>query len=270
MSFGQVGDNFMITIKAMKEIQSTKILANPRLMILDRQEAKLNIGDRIPYVVSTTTASSGENIGISQDVRFIDVGLMLAVTPTINDDGFVTMKIRPEISGKVDEIKAYVGYDVKGQQAIYNFVPQIKSTWLESTVILRDGVSAILGGLIGDETTEKNTGVPYLMDIPIIGHAFKSRTEALKKTEIVIIITPHIVDGGKDVLDQPLAIKGESTGNIRSASFHESALDSASPLPQEALAAAADKVANREAARSAPNSLSSFFQKLSPLKKGKG
>jgi type II secretory pathway component GspD/PulD (secretin) len=273
MSFGQAGDNFMIKIKAMKEIQSTKILANPRLMILDRQEAKLNIGDRIPYVVSTTTASSGENIGISQDVRFIDVGLMLAITPIINDDGFVTMKIRPEISSKVDEVKAYVGYDKVANLPIYNFVPQVNSTWVESTVIVRDGISAILGGLIRDEMTENNKGVPFLMDIPVLGHMFKSRTETIKKTEIVIIITPHIVTGGKDVLDQPLAIKGASTGNVRASSFQQSTVDMFKPrtfkTQDDNAESEAEPVAVAESPKSLMAGVTDFFQKISPIKKGK-
>ncbi len=262
-SVGQAGDNFIMNIKAMKEVANTKVLANPRLMILDRQEAKINIGQRIPYVVSTTTATSGTEVGISQDVRFIDVGIILAVSPIINDDGYVTMKIRPEISSQTGEVTAAV------TALISNKIPKVTSTYVESTVIVRDGVSAILGGMIRDEMSETNKGVPYLMDIPLIGNAFKSRDESITKTEIVIVITPHIVDGSKDTLDQPMAIKGKTTGNIRSASFHESTLDPPPSVSHEALAAAAAQVADQEAAGPAPNSLSGFFQKLSPIKKGK-
>lgn len=227
MSIGTVDrDGFMVSLKAMKEITSAKVLANPKLMILDRQEAKINIGDRIPYVVSTTTATSGSNTGISQDVRFIDVGLMLAVTPTINDDGFVTMKIRPEISSKTGDVKSFVGSVIGADGKpleVSNLIPIVNSTLVESTVIIRDGVSAILGGLIRDEMSENNKGVPFLMDIPFIGHAFKSRSETIKKTEIVIIITPHIVTGEGDMLDEPIPIKGKSLRNVRSASAERSA-----------------------------------------------
>ena len=239
-SFGKLSvgvgnaDNLQITINAMKQVTSTKVLANPKLMILDRQEAKINIGDRIPYVVSTTTASSGTQTGISQDVRFIDVGLMLAVTPIINDDGFVTMKIRPEISSHTGDIDSFVGVVQTGSliqptKEIDNKIPIVNSTVVESTVIVRDGISAILGGLISDTMTEDNRGIPYLMDIPVLGHMFKSRSETIKKTELVIIITPHIVTGEGDVLDQPMAIKGKSTGNIRAGSFYQSKLDMFSP-----------------------------------------
>ena len=274
MSYGNLADDFMIKIKAMKEINSTKILANPRLMILDRQEAKLNIGDRIPYVVTTTTANTGGGEpGISQDIRFIDVGLTLTVTPIINDDGFVTMKIRPEISSTTGDIKAYVG---KGLEA--NLIPKVNSTWVESTVIVRDGISVILGGLIRDDMTEANRGVPYLMDIPLLGNMFKSRNETIIKTELVIIITPHIVTGEGDVLDRPMPIKGQSTGNVRAASFQESAPNMFTPrsfgnedeivnglqpvtIPEE--------VMMEKSSRSLMDGYTSFSQKISPIKKGK-
>ena len=273
LKLGTMNDeNFVLAIDAMKQVTNTKVLANPRLMTLDRQEAKINIGDRIPYVVSTTTATSGTNTGISQDVRFIDVGLMLTVTPIINDDGYVTMKIRPEISSKTGDVQAFVGVvtTIGGSQSVYNNIPIVNSTFVESTVIIRDGNSAILGGLMSNVTTENNKGIPYLMDIPYIGNAFKSRSESIQKKEVVIIITPHIVDATKDMLDKPIAIKGKTTGNIRDAGVHENITDLSVPVPQEELKAAADKVADAETASPSGNRLSNFIQKISPFKKGAG
>jgi type II secretory pathway component GspD/PulD (secretin) len=283
---GEAGDSFDVKIKAMKEIKSTKVLANPRLMVLDRQEAKINIGDRIPYVVSTTTMpSGGGDPGISQDIRFIDVGLMLVVTPIINDDGFVTMKIRPEISSKVGDIDAYAGVvrgragSLEADREISNKIPIVNSTSMESTVIIRDGISAILGGLIRDQLDEDNRGVPYLMDLPVLGYLFKARSEVIKKTELVIIITPHIVTGAKDVLDKPLPIKGQSTGNAISTSFQENAPDMfrtrsfATPgsEPESSLETATlpEGLAAKESRKSVMDGFTSFFQKISPIKKGK-
>ncbi len=204
-SFGQykIGvmpeNNFELTLKAMKEVQSTKVLATPRVMILDREEAKINIGDRLPYVVTTSTGT-GNNVSVSEDIRFIDVGIILVVTPVISENGYVTMKIRPEISSKTDELITPTN----------NAIPVVNTTYVESTVIVQNGVSVILGGLIRDDQGQKNQGVPYLMDIPVLGHLFKSRDESIKKTEIVIIITPHIVNGDQDVLIEPLPIKKNS------------------------------------------------------------
>jgi len=273
MTVGDPGDNFELTVQAMKEVVSTKLLANPRVMILDRQEAKINVGDRTPYILSTTTAGGTTGVsGISNDVRFIDTGLMLTVAPIINDDGFVTMKIKPEISTKSGDVFAPTSTT---DPKIGNNIPIVNSTSVESTVIVRDGVSAILGGLIRDEMTEDNMGIPYLMDIPLIGNAFKSRHEAIKKTEIVIIITPHIVTGEGNVLDKPLPIKGQSASNALGTSFSDTSLDMFSPrsfskeaesLPVEGV----EKSLAKEPAKSSfMNGVTNFFQKVSPIKKGK-
>ncbi len=189
-------DEIAANLKAVKEIEDTKLLANPRVMIMDREEAKINIGDRIPYVVTTSTGT-GNNVSVSEDIRFIDIGLVLVVTPVINDKGFVTMKIRPEISSQIGELVT----------PTKNVIPKVNTTFVESTVIIQDGNSVVLGGLIRDEQTRSNQGVPYLMDIPVVGHMFKARNESFKKTEIAVIITPHIVTGEEDYLDEPIAIK---------------------------------------------------------------
>ena len=276
MSIGEVNrDGFMFEIKAMKEVANTKVLANPRLMVLDRQEAKINIGDRIPYVVSTTTATSGDNVGISQDVRFIDVGLMLSVTPIINDDGYVTMKIRPEISSHQGDITAYAG-SVKDANnnniPLFNLIPKVNSTSVESTVIVRDGISAILGGLIRDEMTESNKGVPYLMDIPYLGNMFKSRSEAIKKTELVIIITPHIVSGGKDVLDKAIPIKGKNFGIGNAASVQGNTVDlftqRSFETQMDETGSGVEPMALHKSSEVLPDSLTNFPSKISPIKKG--
>ncbi len=189
-------DTFQATLQAQKEIQNTKTLANPRMMILNRQAAKINIGDRLPYVVTTSTGT-GTNVSVSEDIRFIDVGVILEVTPVISDNGFITMKIRPEISSQINTLTTPTN----------NKIPIVNKTFIDTSVIVQDGVSVVLGGLRRDELTESNKGIPYLMDMPVVGNLFKSRSESLLKTEILIIITPKIVLGDTDILDEPIQIK---------------------------------------------------------------
>lgn len=197
LSFGDISVNeFQIELKAMREVQNTKVLANPKLMILNREEARINIGDKIPYVVTTTTGT-GNNVSISEEIKFIDVGLLLVVRPVINDEGYVTMSIRPEISSQTGTLTTPAGATI----------PQVNTTFLETSVIVKDGVSVILGGLRRDDLTEQTAGTPYLMDVPVLGNIFKSRNESLLKTEIVIFMTPKIVDGSTDYTGDPIEIK---------------------------------------------------------------
>lgn len=189
-------DDFAFEVRALKSVTNSKVLANPRLMVLNKEEARINIGDRIPYVITTTTGT-GNNTSVSEEIKFIDVGLSLLVTPVINDDGYITMKIRPEISSQTGTLVTPTN----------NQIPVVNTTFVESTVIVKDGVSVILGGLRRDDFTETNRGFPFLMDVPILGNLFKSRDESAMKSEIVIFMTPKIITGGKEIVDHPIDIK---------------------------------------------------------------
>jgi len=189
-------DDFEVAIKMLKQVDKTNVLANPRLMVMDRQEAKINIGDKIPYI-QTTTTGTGNNVSISEEIKWVDVGLQLMVTPVINDDGFVTMKIRPEISARTGTLVS----------PNKNEIPIVNTTFVESNVIVKDGVTVILGGLRRHDLTEKRMGLPFLMDIPFLGEFFKSRSESIKITEIVILITPKLVSGGDVITGEALKIK---------------------------------------------------------------
>ena len=143
IAVGSVSDgDLMADIRFLKQVTNTKVLANPRVMILNRQESKINIGDRTPYVVTTTTGT-GTTASVSEEIRFIDTGINLAVTPTINDDGYITMKIRPEISSKVGTLET----------PTKNKIPVVNTTYIDTSIIVKDGVTIILGGLRRDDVT---------------------------------------------------------------------------------------------------------------------
>jgi len=191
--YGKIGvgnfttDSFELAIRALKQVQDTKILSNPKLLVTNNEEAKIHVGDTVPYIISTTSGT-GENAITSEDVRFVDVGLKLNVTPTINDDGFVTMTLKPEISEVVGSISSQGGG-----------IPQVNKTLVETTVMVKDGSTIVLGGLRKENKTQTRKGVPVLMDIPIIKTLFSSTTDSIEATEIVIFITPHIIKGDEDV-----------------------------------------------------------------------
>ncbi|MCC6758626.1 MAG: type II and III secretion system protein, partial [Candidatus Omnitrophica bacterium] len=176
-------DEFAAALRAMKSVSDTKILANPKLLVTNQEEAKIHVGDTVPYIVSTTSGT-GDNAITSEDVRFVDVGLKLSVTPTINDDGFVTMSLKPEISTVTKNITSQGGG-----------IPQITKTEVETNVIVKDGVTIVLGGLKQEQKVLTRRGVPGLMDVPVLGNFFGNRSEEIESSETVIFITPHIVSG---------------------------------------------------------------------------
>lgn len=214
-------DDYTVQINLLREVSDTKILANPRIMVLDNQEAKINIGDRVPYVITTTTGT-GNNVSVSEEIKFIDIGLILNVSPKINDDGFITMKIEPEISSRIGTLTTPTN----------NQIPIVNTTKLNSSIVVQDGKTVILGGLRRDDLTRQNRGVPGLMDIPVVGSLFQNRNETYTKTEIVLFITPKIIRGDKNVLDEPMDIKGEP--DARKPVIVQAGMDQVLPIPIKA------------------------------------
>ncbi|MDP2940724.1 MAG: TonB family protein, partial [Candidatus Omnitrophota bacterium] len=174
-------------VDLLRTIGDTKILSSPRIMVLNNQEAKILVGSKDAYITSTTSQAAGSTTVTSQTVNFVDVGIKLFVTPTINRDGFVTMKIKPEVSSSK---RTDITSDGKITQ-----IPIVTTSESETTVMVKDGVTIIIGGLQKDKREKLVKKVPILGDIPIIGHAFRNTSDDLTKTELVILLTPHIMSG---------------------------------------------------------------------------
>ena len=126
-------------------------------------------------------------------MNFVDVGIKLFVTPTINRDGFVTMKIKPEVSSSVRT-------DITSEGKITQ-IPIVTTSESETTVMVKDGVTIIIGGLRKDKRSKTVKKVPVLGDIPILGHAFRNTSDDLTKSELVILLTPHIMSGESTLTD---------------------------------------------------------------------
>lgn len=187
------GSDYAMMVQALKEIGDTNLLSSPRITALNNQEAKILIGTSQPYATNTVTQGTSTST-TATNLTFIDVGVKLYVTPTINKDGFVTMKIKPEVSSKSSDYE-YGSPTTK--------VPVISTTQAETSVTVKDGTTIIIAGLIKDERSSTVNKVPVLGDIPIIGAMFRKTDKEVKKTELVIFLTPHIVTGEFDYLESP-------------------------------------------------------------------
>ncbi|PIU40390.1 MAG: hypothetical protein COT00_01945 [Candidatus Omnitrophica bacterium CG07_land_8_20_14_0_80_50_8] len=177
-------NSFEVLINFLRTLGEAKLLSNPKLAVVNNQEAKIHVGQKQAYVTTTTTTGSNTTT-TAEAVTFVDVGIQLAVTPTINDDGFVTMKIKPEVSSVVDTLTTPSG----------NKIPIIDSSLAETSVMVKDGVSIIIGGLRRDEDVVTRKKIPILGDLPLLGAPFNSTTSKKSHTELLILITPHIVYG---------------------------------------------------------------------------
>lgn len=176
--------DFDALIKYLQTLGKTQILSNPKLVVTNNQEAKIHVGEKQAYVTTTTTTGQTTTT-VSEEVTFVDVGIQLSVTPTINDEGYVTMKVKPEVSSVVSTLTTPTG----------NKIPIIDTSMAETTVMVKDGSSIILGGLRKEEKTASSEGVPFLSKIPILGFFFKSSTNRTERTELLVMLTPYIVSG---------------------------------------------------------------------------
>lgn len=178
--------DFDALFKYLQTLGETRVLSNPTLAVVNNQEAKFHVGERQAYVTTTTTTGQTTST-ISEQVTFVDVGIKLVITPNINDAGFVTMKINPEISTVVSELVTPTN----------NKIPIIDTSTAETTVMVKDSTTLIIGGLRKEEKTHNAEQTPILGKLPVLGTLFSSKTDTVERTELIVLLTPYIVKGSE-------------------------------------------------------------------------
>lgn len=191
---GQQGgdDSFEIFLRFLRTIGETRVLSSPRITVTNNQEAKIHVGEKEAYVTTTTTTGQSTTT-TAEEVTFVDVGIELSVTPTINDHGFVTMKIKPEISSVSRTLVTPTN----------NRIPIIDTSEAETSVMVKDKTTIVIAGLRRDEYTEGMEKVPYLSDIPLFGKLFQSGSKDKSRTEVLVLLTPYIIEGDVYITGEP-------------------------------------------------------------------
>lgn len=168
-----------ILLKLSNTNTNSNLLANPRIRVKNREKAKIHIGERVPVITTTSTA----NVGISESVSYLEVGLKLNVEPDIHLEDDVAIKVGLEVSNIIDTITTTSGSKTY----------RLGTRTAETTLRLKDGETQVLAGLIQDMDRKSAQKVPLLGDIPLLGRLFSSDSKDKSKTEIMLLITPHIV-----------------------------------------------------------------------------
>ncbi len=185
LHIGMIGrHDFDVLYKYLDTIGETKILSCPQIAVINNQEAKIHVGERQAYVTTSTTTGQTTTT-VSENVTYVSVGVQLSVIPTINDEGYVTMKIKPEISNVVDVIVS----------SSDNVIPIIDTTVAETSVMVKDGSTIMIGGLRREEEVETYAGTPFLGRIPFLGYFFSQKEKSKRHAEILVLLTPHIIEG---------------------------------------------------------------------------
>lgn len=171
------GTDLDVLVELIKQTTDSKTLASPKVMVVNGQEAHIQTGARLGYNTTTTTQTS-----TLQQVQFLDVGVILRVTPVITDDGQILMKVRPEVSDGVINPTTQL--------------PESKTTEVETTVMLRDGRGMVIGGLIKEEDTENQAKLPIIGDMKYIGRLFQRRVYTRSRNEVIVVLVPRLVPLG--------------------------------------------------------------------------
>ncbi len=174
-----------ILLEALRAFGDTRLLSEPRITVMNNQESKILVGSKEPYITTQISQAGTGTAVTAETVSFIDIGVKLFVTPTISRDGFVSMKIRPEVSSRTGTLTT-------GQK---NEIPIVETSEAETVLIVEDGGTVILGGLVKDEVSTDQQRIPLLGDIPLLGRIFRSQKDTVRKTELVVFLTPHILAG---------------------------------------------------------------------------
>ena len=210
------GAKFDLALKALAQDSLVRILSSPNLTVRDGKSANIVVGKEVPVITQEATSDiqvEGTS-AIIRSVQYRSTGVSLSVTPVIHARGVVTL----EITQSVTKAEKTTTSDIDS--------PTILNRAITTEVVVGDGQTVVLGGLISDEGAEGESGVPFLRDIPLLGYFFRSQTRSSDRTELIIMITPRIIrnawqiDEMRDAIFEGLELlgvdEGKRAGKIRS------------------------------------------------------
>jgi general secretion pathway protein D len=177
-----LGADYQVTLRAIASAGKLEVLSRPSILARNNQPATITVGQSVPLITNVRYDNFGNAIN---SVTYEDVGIILRVTPFISKDNLVEMIVSPEISSLTDQTVA-IGNGAS--------VPVIAKRSADTVVVTPDGQPVIIGGLMQNNKTGGESKIPLLGDIPLLGNLFKRQIKANSKTELLIFLTPHIVN----------------------------------------------------------------------------
>jgi len=175
------------TLHALATVGKTEILSRPSILARSSQQATIMVGQEVPFITNSRISDTGQT---TNTVQYRDIGIILRVTPFITSEGLVEMIVTPEISALSDRTVA-ISETVN--------TPVIDKRSADTVVVTPSDRTVVIGGLISNQTTNQDNKVPLLGDIPLIGHLFKRSQKQNTKTELLIFLTPHVVQHPNDL-----------------------------------------------------------------------
>jgi general secretion pathway protein D len=206
--FGIISDNrnFAVVMNAAAGKNKLKVLSAPHIMTADNHEAHILVGNEVPIVTTqsnSTTVQTNGTSNILQNIQYRDTGVILTVLPQVNSEGLVNMQIRQEVSQVASATTGGIAS------------PTFSTRESETTVVVQSGETIVIGGIIDDTVDRSRTGIPFLMDIPVVGRAFRVESDNVRRTELIVLLTPHVVRDRQESRNATEAFKSRLKGMER-------------------------------------------------------
>ncbi len=185
LKYGFIQGDVAAFVNALETITDVNTVASPTIRALNKQKAQLIIGQQLAYETTTTNGNTTQT-----NVNFLDVGTKLYVRPFIASDGYVRMEVNPELSqGSIDD----------------RDLPNTTTAQVTTNVMIKDGATIVIGGLIRESVTESTNGVPLLSSLPGVGGIFQNKSDTVTRTELMVLLTPRIVSQSEAATDGEIA-----------------------------------------------------------------
>jgi general secretion pathway protein D len=218
-----LNSNLQVAVRAMETSGNTKTLSAPSMVVMNNQQASIQVGNRIP--INSTSVNTGlQNATSFSDVKYLDTGVILNVQPRINPGGLVYMNISQEVS------------QADRTQELVNGNPSISQRKLATQVAVQSGQTVLLGGLIQQNEANTDTGIPGLNRVPILGRLFGTTSRNRNRTELIVLITPRVIRGEQDAknITDDYQSKFESLAPLRASRAAPGPAAVVTPLPVSA------------------------------------
>jgi len=189
LSFVFQGNSSAAALNALSSVTNIEVVSSPSLLVLDNQEARLQIGDEVPIATQQVTDTSSSTSTVVNTISFRDTGIMLSVKPRVSRNGQVILSIEQEVSSVSSTTTS--GIDS----------PTISQRKIETSVVVGDGQTIALGGLIQENRNKTKAKIPGAGDIPVLGALFSDKKDKIAKTELLVLITPRVIRNGQEARD---------------------------------------------------------------------
>ncbi len=176
------GTNIKVVLDTLSQVTRVRVISSPEVMVLNNHQATLQVGDQVPIATSQAQSVVGGSSPVINSIEYRATGVILKVTPRVNLSGMVTLDISQEVS------------DVSSTSTSTLDSPTITQRKIDSTIAIADNETIALGGLIKDSRTTGSSGLPFLSEIPVLGGLFGTQSNNVDRTELIVLITPHVVD----------------------------------------------------------------------------